>query len=74
MSPRDDAETTEQKIAHLKLVHSRTERELWFVIDRISNYCQNHELLLTQLRRRQWAVLAMTASSLVLGILNLVAK
>ena len=74
MTPRDDTETADQKIAHLKLVHSRSEREIWFVIDKIANYCQNHELILTQLRRRQWAVLTMTASSLTLGILSLLAK
>jgi hypothetical protein len=64
----------EEKVAHLKLVQSRSERELWFVIDKIANYCQNHELVLTQLRRRQWAVLAMTATSVGLGILNLLGK
>ena len=74
MTPRDEPESTDLKIARLKLVQHRAEKDLWGAIDRISDYCQRHELLLTKLRRGQWAVLAMTASSLVLGILNLLGK
>lgn len=64
----------EEKVAHLKLVQARSESDLWRTIDKIADYCQKHQLILTQLRRRQWAVLAMTAGSMGLGILNLLVK
>jgi hypothetical protein len=64
-------EELQAKVSRLCLLQHRTESDLWRAIDKIADYCQAHELILTKLRKRQWAILVMTGASVLLGLANL---
>jgi hypothetical protein len=64
-------ETPEAKLHRLCVLQNQMESDLWTAIDKLSDFGQKHELMLTKLLRRQWVVFAFLGTILLLTTINL---